>query len=161
LVGLLDVNVIIALVVRTHVHHDIAYRWLVEEEGWRDGWATCPLVELGAMRLLINPKIAQQGDSPEQQGDKPMLPRRTARAMLSLRRAVPGYVWWPDDVPAAGRFEVRASQTAKQVTDRYIIGLARRHRGRVITLDQPLANSAGSDALNLLRRVGAGEMPSS
>jgi len=145
LVGLLDVNVIIALVVRTHPHHEIAYRWLMDEQGRRDGWATCPLVELGAIRLLMDPAVAQQDG-------KPMLPRATARAMLSIRRAVPGYVWWPDDVPASARSEVRASLTPKQVTDRYIIGLARRHGGRVVTLDQGLAQSGKLDVLNLLHR---------
>ncbi len=71
--------------------------------------------------------------------------------MIGLRRAVSGYIWWADDVPAAARYEVRGAATPKQVTDRYIVGLARRHGGRVITTDGPLANSAGDSALNLLR----------
>ncbi len=148
MVGLLDVNVIIALIAEKHTHHPRAYHWFVDREGWRDGWATCPLVELGAMRLLMDPKRIV-----EHEDDKPMMPRKTSRAMLGLRRAFPNYQWWPDDVPAAGRWEVRASQTPKQVTDRYLIGLARRHQGRVITLDGPLANSAGVDAVNLLDPV--------
>ncbi len=60
MVGLLDVNIIIALFVETHKHHGIAKSWLVDEAS-QDGWETCPLVELGAIRILMNPKIASSG----------------------------------------------------------------------------------------------------
>lgn len=46
--------------------------------------------------------------------------------------------------------EVRTAGTAKQITDRYLLGLARRYGGRVITLDLSLAAAAGDDVLGLL-----------
>lgn len=49
-VGLLDVNVLVALVASSHIHHSYARRWVLTE-GVRAGWATCPVTELGAIRV--------------------------------------------------------------------------------------------------------------
>ena len=46
--------------------------------------------------------------------------------------------------------EVRSAHTGKQITDRYLLGLARRHSGRLVTFDRPLAAMAGNDVLCLL-----------
>jgi len=46
--------------------------------------------------------------------------------------------------------EVRTATTAKRITDRYLLGLARRHGGRVITFDGGLAAAGGNDAKTLL-----------
>jgi predicted nucleic acid-binding protein len=46
--------------------------------------------------------------------------------------------------------EVRTAATAKQITDRYLLGLARRYGGRVITFDRSLALAGGSDVDCLL-----------
>ena len=50
MVGLLDVNVLVALLVPTHEHHALAREWVISH-GARDGWATCPLTELGVIRV--------------------------------------------------------------------------------------------------------------
>ncbi len=47
---LLDVNVLIALIDPNHRQHEIAHDWFP-----RDGlgaWATCPITENGALRIL-------------------------------------------------------------------------------------------------------------
>jgi predicted nucleic acid-binding protein len=49
---------------------------------------------------------------------------------------------------------VRTAATAKQITDRYLLALARRHGGRVITFDRGLA-AAGGDDVNCLLPPGA------
>src|SRR5690242_17062328 len=46
---LLDVNVLVAMFARNHVHHAIANEWFEQVEG---SWATCPLTENGALRIL-------------------------------------------------------------------------------------------------------------
>jgi predicted nucleic acid-binding protein len=46
--------------------------------------------------------------------------------------------------------EVRSAHTAKQITDRYLLGLARRHSGRLVTFDRRLAAMAGDDVLCLV-----------
>jgi hypothetical protein len=45
--------------------------------------------------------------------------------------------------------EVRAAVTAKQVPDRYLLGLARRNGGRVATSDRALAAFGAGDVVSL------------
>jgi hypothetical protein len=77
-------------------------------------------------------------------------PEATADELLMLTISKRGYVWWPDTVSPAVLPEVRSAETAKHVTDRYLLGLARRNGGRVVTFDRALATSGGDDAICLL-----------
>lgn len=52
--GLLDVNVLVALVWDAHVHHERAAEWF---DSLSDPWATCPITEAGFIRVSTNPKI--------------------------------------------------------------------------------------------------------
>jgi predicted nucleic acid-binding protein len=61
-----------------------------------------------------------------------------------------GHTWWPDAVSPAVVSEVRRSETARQVTDRYLSGLARRYGGQLVTFDGPIAHVGGSDVICLL-----------
>ena len=60
------------------------------------------------------------------------------------------FVFWPDAVSPAAMPEVRSADTGKQITDRYLLGLARRHSGRLITFDCSLNATGGSDVVCLL-----------
>ena len=51
--ALLDVNVLIALLDRDHVHHSRARSWLVTHAA--SGWASCPLTENGCVRIMAQP----------------------------------------------------------------------------------------------------------
>jgi predicted nucleic acid-binding protein len=51
---LLDLNVLIALIDPTHISHDTAHDWFSAEA--LDGWATCPLVENGVIRIVAHPR---------------------------------------------------------------------------------------------------------
>ena len=135
--GLLDVNVLVALLVPTHEHHALARQWVVSR-GASEGWATCPLTELGVIRVCAQLPI----------GSRP--PRATADALLQLRVSSPGHLFWPDAVSPAIMLELRQAETARQVTDRYLLGLARRYGGRVVTCDHGLAVAGGDDVINLL-----------
>jgi hypothetical protein len=81
-------------------------------------------------------------------------PEATADRLLMLMITNREYVWWPDVVSPAVLPEVRSAETAKQVTDRYLLGLARRNRGQVITFDRALAVSGGTDVICLLPAAG-------
>ena len=51
--ALLDVNVIIALLDPSHVHHERAHEWFgAYRESKAGGWATCPIVETGVVRVV-------------------------------------------------------------------------------------------------------------
>ena len=136
MVGLLDVNVLVALLVPEHQHHDAAIEWFTADGN--QAWATCAVTELGVIRVC-----AQLPGGPWQ-------PETTADRLLLLTAAGREYEFWPDATPPATMAEVRAATAAKQVTDRYLLGLARRHGGRVITFDGGLAAAGGNDAMNLL-----------
>ena len=132
MVGLLDVNVLVALVVPVHEHHATARQWVLTT-GTQDGWATCPLTELGLIRVCAQLPMGNRA------------PEATADALLLLRAMNAGHVFWPDVMSPASLSQVRTAPTAKQVTDRYLWGLARHYSGRVITFDRGLAATGGHD----------------
>jgi uncharacterized protein len=116
---LLDANVLIALVVADHVHHAAAEAWLA---GGSDAFATCPITQGSLVRLLI--REGQSGAA--------------ARAVVSELADHPRHEFWPDsvsyrDVPLGGLIGHR------QVTDAYLVSLARAHGGILATFDQGLA----------------------
>lgn len=54
-VGLLDVNMLVALGWSSHAHHHLAREWVIENRA--SGWATCPITECGFVRLSCNPSF--------------------------------------------------------------------------------------------------------
>jgi hypothetical protein len=73
-----------------------------------------------------------------------------ADRLLPLTASGHDYVFWPDAVSPAVMPEVRTVSAGKQITDRYLLGLARRHGGRLITFDRALAAAGGADVVCLL-----------
>lgn len=126
---LLDVNVLIALAWPNHVHHEIAQRWF--ESSGRKAWATCPLTQLAFVRISSNPGIVAAAVSP-----------RDAARLLSAITAQPGHEFWPDelDLAAIAEFSSLALIGHRQVTDAYLVALARGRGGRLATLDRGVAD---------------------
>jgi uncharacterized protein len=117
--ALLDANVLIALVVDSHVHHGQAEAWFIASG---TGFATCPITQGSLMRLLI-----REGQTAE-----------SARTVLQEITSNPRHEFWPDDascrdIPVAGIIGHR------QVTDAYLAHLARSYSARLATFDQALA----------------------
>jgi len=135
--GLPDVNVLVALILPEHEHHTLALGWF-ESEATPDGWATCAVTELGAIRVCV--QLSGGAWSPETIADR----------LLLMSTSSQEYAWWPDAIPPAVMPEVRAAATAKQITDRYLLGLARRHGARLVTFDRALAAAGGDDVACLL-----------
>ena len=136
MVGLLDINVLVALLVPEHQHHNAAIEWFTT--AGNQGWSTCAVTELGVIRVCA------------QLPGGPWPPETTADRLLLLTAANRDYEFWPDAIPPATMPEVRTATTAKQITDRYLLALARRHGGRVITFDRALAAMGGDDVFFLL-----------
>lgn len=139
---LLDVNVLIALIDPSHVGHDSAHRWFKAEGD--TGWATCPITENGVIRIVGNPKY-------------PNTPGSTAvvTKIVSRLHALPGHVFWPDDISLVDADFVDAAQvlTTAQVTDTYLLALAVAHDGKLATFDRRLSVKAvkgGKAALHLI-----------
>ena len=126
---LLDVNVLIALAWPLHVHHVVAHEWF--ERVGQQSWSTCPLTQLAFVRISSNAKIISTAVSP-----------RAAVQALGEMVALKGHVFWPDDLPVndLASFTSKAMVGHRQVTDAYLIELAKRHKGKVATLDAGLAD---------------------
>ncbi len=114
---LLDANVLIALTVAEHEHHDRASAWLAGV----DEFALCPMVEGAFSRFLL-----RMGEPPQ-----------TAITLLAAVKAHPKARFWPDDVSYAG-IDYDGVRGHRQVTDVYLADLAARHSGALATLDEGL-----------------------
>ena len=120
-----------------HEHHVAALNWLASE-GAVQGWATCVVTELGVIRVCAQ---LPGGGWP---------PQRTCDQILMLTAAGREHSFWPDAASPAAMPEVRGATTGKQITDRYLLGLARRHGGRLVSFDRALATAGGDDVSCLL-----------
>jgi uncharacterized protein len=117
---LLDANVLIALVVTEHVHHDVAAEWLSASG---DEFATCPITQGRLVRFLV-----RMGQS-----------AAAARDVVSAIVGATRHEFWPDSVTFAD-VEVKGVVGHRQVTDAYLAQLARKRKGQLATLDSGLAH---------------------
>lgn len=124
---LLDVSVLLALFDPGHVHHELAHDWF--EDHRREGWASCPITENGFIRLVTSPTFA---NPPHRAAD--IVPRLTA-----LRRSG-HHQFWPDSVSFTdeGVFNLAQIRGHKQLTDVYLLGLARSKGGALATFDRSI-----------------------
>jgi toxin-antitoxin system PIN domain toxin len=124
-VGLLDVNVLIALFDPDHIHHEIAHDWFGDNRA--SGWATCPLTENGFLRVLSNPARG---------GEMTQVPHLVAR----LRKFCTSshHQFWPDSISLRDErlFDTSLVRGHKQLTDIYLLGLAVKRGGRLVTFDR-------------------------
>ena len=129
MVGLPDVNVLIALAWPTHVHHQQARRWFAA--GSPSGWATCPFTQAGFVRISSNPKIIADAVTP-----------REALALLGQLLRIGKHEFWPDDLDFTSDPDIPVSLLMghRQVTDAYLLGLAIHRGGRLVTLDQSVSD---------------------
>ena len=125
---LLDLNVLLALAWPSHVHHNPAHGWLERERSPR--WATCPLTQLGFIRLSSNPAFTSDAVTPD-----------GALAMLRAMTALDGHEFWPDEIDcvAAGFSSNLRIRRHRQIADAYLLSLARARSGCLVTLDRRMS----------------------
>jgi uncharacterized protein len=116
---LLDSNVLIALLVADHVHHEAAEAWYT---GTTEVIATCPITQGTLVRLLV-----REGQSAQ-----------AATAVVSALMAQPRHEFWPADA-AFDAVSLNGVIGHRQVTDAYLAHLARVRGGRLATFDHGLA----------------------
>ena len=139
-VALLHVNVLVALFDPDHVHHELAHDWFADDG--LAGWATCPMTEKGFVRVLSNPAYG---------GSVARVPDLLAR----LRRfcASGGHVFWEASLSFCDDavFDTAIGAGHRQLTDIYLLALARAHGGRLATFDRsiPLRTVKGASANDL------------
>ncbi|MDR2113923.1 MAG: PIN domain-containing protein [Bifidobacteriaceae bacterium] len=115
---LLDANVLIAAVVKEHVHHTRTVRWVERHPG---ELALCPIVEGALTRFLIGQGV------------------RGSAATAALINAYEDmrFALWPDLVSYQA-VDLSHVTGRGQVTDAYLVALARSHDAQLASFDKGL-----------------------
>jgi toxin-antitoxin system PIN domain toxin len=122
--------VLLALAWPNHQHHRAAHAWFRREAG--DGWATCALTQVAFIRLSSNHAYTPAAVTP-----------RDAAALLGRLTAHVSHRYWAALAePAHAGFERALGH--QQVMDAYLVSVAERHRGRLVTFDRRVSGHAGS-----------------
>lgn len=139
--ALFDVNVLIAIHDASHTLHRTALEWFAGNRG--AGWASCPITQNGFIRILSQHRYP--------------LDITTAGALevLAASCATTDHQFWPDDVSLLDSELVSAQHILgpRQLTDSYLLALAVRHGGRLVTFDaaMPVGSvPAGGDHLAVI-----------
>jgi toxin-antitoxin system PIN domain toxin len=138
--SLLDVNVLLALLDQAHVHHLAAKDWFVAHADL--GWASCPLTQNGFVRIISQPKYP-----------RPITALRAVN-LLAAAAATPLHEFWADDVTILNPAIINPSHVhgPRQLTDVYLLALAVRCGGALVTFDEsiPLSAVPGATADHLI-----------
>lgn len=138
--SLLDLNVLIALTEPGHEHHQRAQEWFIASG--KGDWGVCPLTEAGFLRVTTNPAFSHGPRTMEQ-----------AVAILQAIKDHAGYRYWQiaeSWVTLTAPFAARILGH-QQVTDAYLLGLAVKEEGVLVTLDRGIKHLAGAEfSKNLL-----------
>jgi toxin-antitoxin system PIN domain toxin len=123
---LLDGNVLVALTVVEHVHHDAAASWFASTS---ESFATTPITQGTLLRFLV-----RSGTT-------------SADAMVVLERLLQHarHEFWPDADPYHVAM-LRGVVGHRQITDAYLVASARARGGRLATFDRGIA-AAYADAV--------------
>ncbi len=138
--ALLDVNVLIALLDANHVHHARAAEWLGEHIG--RGWASCPLTQIGCIRIMSQPAY------PNAQ------PAALVASRLQSATDAHHHAFWAADVDALAKAQIAWDRilSTRHATDVYLLALAVAHGGCFVTFDQhvPTVAIAAAKARHLV-----------
>jgi toxin-antitoxin system PIN domain toxin len=134
-----DVNVLVALSLPQHVHHERAVAW------WRNAerYAVTPFTETGLLRLLMTRAIAGA-----------QLTFDAAREVVASISGNARAEFLADDASLLSPgFDTSAIRGAKQVTVAHLVALARKHGAQLVTLDARMPVSLGSEAAESITAI--------
>ena len=138
--NLLDLNVLIALADQRHHDHQRARNWFASSG--KHNWGICPLTEAGFLRVTTNPTFRPGPHT-----------FRQAIAILQGLKGLPGYWYWEIKeswVNLTAPFAARISGH-QQVTGAYLLGMAIKENGVLVTFDRGLKYLAGAEFAQNLR----------
>jgi toxin-antitoxin system PIN domain toxin len=124
--ALFDVNVLVAILDEQHVHHWVAHEWWAANRS--TGWATCPLTENGMARIMSLSTY------------KNPITTTFAIDLLADQIEKTDHAFWPDDFSLREREWIDPSRILgpNQITDVYLLALAVKNGGRLVTLDRSI-----------------------
>ena len=133
--ALLDVNVLIALLDGSHIHHRPVTDWLASHID--EGWASSPITQNGCIRVLSQP------------GYPNPVPAAQVAKRLAEATQHPSHAFWADSISLLqpGYLMWERILSSRHVTDAYLLALAVRQGGRFVTLDRGIVLDAVGGAL--------------
>jgi toxin-antitoxin system PIN domain toxin len=136
---LLDVNVLVALAWTENRQYSIG-RALFSRNSVK-GWATCPLVQAGFVRILSNPGFSSHSVSVQQ-----------AIESLTVSLRDQAHQFWPDSIslPDVVQLLKGRVQGHQQITDAYLLALAIHNRGKLATLDRKIVEFAPTGSVEVI-----------
>jgi uncharacterized protein len=139
--SLLDVNVLIALLDADHASHRSALSWFADHAS--KGWASCPITQNGCVRIMAH------SGYPNAHSVLEIVQR--LRAATADRT----HQFWPDAVSLLDERAIDPTRVhgPRQLTDVYLLALAVKNGGRLVTFDTSIALTAvkGAKAQHLLQ----------
>jgi hypothetical protein len=129
-----DMNVLSALLDAAHVGGLRGRACLESNIG--QGWASCPLTQNGCIRILSQPAYP---------GSQQLF---LIAARLAEAVGTPWHAFWPDDLSLLdpGCVDWRQVLGSRQLTDVYLLALAVRWGGRLVTFDRAVPLAAVENA---------------
>lgn len=128
---LLDVNVLVALLEKDHVHHRMVRGWFDSDS---HDWGICAFTEAGFLRFATNPRFGAHSV-------------RAATDVLASLADAPGYRYWHmahDWNTLMAPFSQRIFGH-QQVTDAFLLGLVVNEGAVLVTLDKAILHLAGKE----------------
>jgi uncharacterized protein len=126
---LLDVNVLLGWLWPAHQTHAAAMKWMKSLGGGQ--WASCPITQMGFLRIVTNPAFSP--DVPNWSEASSILLNHTSNRQ--------SHVFWQDSL-TIDEIDRRFGKSIKgsgQITDAYLLALAIRNKGRLVTFDHRIA----------------------
>lgn len=132
--ALLDVNVLVALLDGSHIHHARASQWLAREI--EQGWASCPLTQNGCLRIMAQPAYPQAQ------------PLAAVAGRLAQATAHPAHQFISDDYSLLDGAQIAWQSLLghRQITDTHLLGLAVRHDCCFVSFDSRIKPDTVSGA---------------
>jgi hypothetical protein len=133
--ALFDVSVLLALFDDGHTSHNIAVGWWAANQ--KQGWASCAITQNGFVRIICQRRYPQQ------------LPIASAITLLEAQTTTTDHEFWGEELSITDPlvFDRVRILGPNQITDAYLLALAVKRKGRLVTLDQaiPLRAVHGAD----------------
>jgi toxin-antitoxin system PIN domain toxin len=133
-----DVNVLVALMWESHLHHAGARHWFAHLGD--DVVATCSVTQTGFVRVSSNPNVLTDA-----------ITVREATAILSSLVNRPDHRFLPDDRGYIDNPLVPHDRLVghRQVTDAHLLAIARAHDASVVSFDRGM-KALGDSSVHLL-----------
>ncbi len=128
--ALFDVNGLLALIDTEHTFHSALRAWWVSNRA--SGWATCAITQNGFARIMSQPHYSNPA------------PTMDAIQLLAMGLEETDHKFWPQNISITDDqlFDRTHILGPNQITDVYLLGLAVKNGGRLVTFDRGLAIKA-------------------